>query len=105
MECWVSKKGKKGVWSSFLNFLKIFKNEDFGFKFVEKGQIFKAFFRPGALKTEKKFETNLTVGYVYLEESFDTIFNMGYGGGGVQRPPPPWVMGREIRPWPRGLNP
>ena len=35
----------------------------------------------------KKCQTNLRVGYVYIEESFDTIFNMGYGGG-VQRPPP-----------------
>ena len=25
---------------------------------------------------------------MYIEESFDTIFNMGYGEGGVQRPPP-----------------
>ena len=23
----------------------------------------------------------LRVGYLYIEESFDTIFNMGYGGG------------------------
>ena len=30
--------------------------------------------------------------YVYTEESFNTIFNMGLGGGGVQRPPP---MGYE----------
>ena len=29
------------------------------------------------------------------EESFDTIFNLGYAGGDVQRPPPPWIMGRE----------
>ena len=36
---------------------------------------FDAFFRPSTLKTEKR------VGYVYIEESFDTIFNMGYGGG------------------------
>ena len=28
------------------------------------------------------------VGYVCIEESFDTIFNMGCGEGGVQRPPP-----------------
>ena len=33
MDCWVSKQGEKGVWSSFLkDFWKIFKNEDFGFK-------------------------------------------------------------------------
>ena len=24
--------------------------------------------------------------------------------GGVQRPPPPWIIGRENRPWTRGLN-
>ena len=30
------------------------------------------------------------VGYVYIEESFDTISNMGYGGGGVQRTPMPY---------------
>ena len=33
MECWVSKQGKKGHWSSFLKkFLKIFKNEDFKYQ-------------------------------------------------------------------------
>ena len=42
---------------------------------------FEAFFRPSALKTDFFFQKNLTVGYVYIEESFDTIFNMGYGGG------------------------
>ena len=30
----------------------------------------------------------LRVGYVYIEESFNTIFIMGYGGEGVQRPSP-----------------
>ena len=39
---------------------------------------------------------------MYIEDSFDTIFNMGYGGGALS---PPWVLGREIRPWPRGLKP
>ena len=29
----------------------------------------------------------LRVGYMYKEESFDTIFNMGYGGGVVWRLP------------------
>ena len=36
----------------------------------------------------KIFQQKLRVGYSYIEESFDTIFNMGYGGGGVQGPPP-----------------
>ena len=38
-EWWVSKKDKKGVWSSFLN--KLFhyiQNEDFGFDIFEKGK-------------------------------------------------------------------
>ena len=29
---------------------------------------------------QKFFKKKLRVGYVYIEESFDTIFNMGYGG-------------------------
>ena len=33
-----------------------------------------------------------------MEKSFDTIFNMGYGGG-VQR-----LMGRENRPYSKGLK-
>ena len=32
----------------------------------------------------------LRVGYVYIEESFDTIFNVGYG--------------RRNRPWTKGLS-
>ena len=39
------------------------------------------FFRPSTLKTEKFFQKKLRVGYVYIEESFDTIFNMGLGSG------------------------
>ena len=35
--------------------------------------------RRSTLKTE-----NLRVGYVYMEESFDTTFNMSYGGGAVK---------------------
>ena len=38
------------------------------------------------------------VGYVCIEESFDTIFNMGC------TLPPPLLMGRVNRPWPRGLK-
>ena len=37
------------------------------------------------LKLKKLFNKVLRVGHVYIEESFDTIFNMGYG---EQRPPP-----------------
>ena len=39
---------------------------------------------------------------MYIEESFDSNFNMGYGKG-IQRPSP-WVMGRKNRPWTRGLK-
>ena len=35
----------------------------------------------------------IRLGYVYIEESFDNIFNMGFGGGGVQRTPPPMAYG------------
>ena len=39
------------------------------------------------------FSKKIRVGYVYMEETFDIIFDMGYvGGGGVQRP------------WPKGLK-
>ena len=38
-----------------------------------------------------------------IEESFETIFNMGYGGGRTT-PPSPCVMCRENRPYPRGLR-
>ena len=55
-----------------------FKNEDFG----EKGQIMRLFFKPSTLKNDF---FNLRVGYVYMEKSFDTIFNKG---GGVQQPSP-----------------
>ena len=38
MDCWVSKQGKKGAWSSFLkDFLEIFINKYFGFDIFEKG--------------------------------------------------------------------
>ena len=30
----------------------------------------------------KIFQQNLRVGYMYIEELFDTIFNMGYGSSG-----------------------
>ena len=53
------------------------------------------------LKIEQLLK-KLRVGYVYIEGSFDTIFNMGYGGGAYNAPPPSWMMGRENRPWTRG---
>ena len=40
------------------------------------------------------------LGYLYIDESFDTIFNMGYRG--IQRPPPPWPKGLKRDP---GSNP
>ena len=74
MECRVSKQDKKGVWSSFLkDFLKIFKYADFCFDIFEKGQIFSPFQHP-----QNWFYFFLI--NVYIEESFDTIFNLGYGG-------------------------
>ena len=33
-----------------------------------------------------KLKKKIRVIYVYIEESFDTIFNMGYGGGGYRTP-------------------
>ena len=54
-------------------FLKIFKNEDFGFYIVKKGQILRPFsgLAPSKLKL---FSKKIKVGYMYIEESFDTIF-------------------------------
>ena len=40
--------------------------------------IFEVFFRLSNLKNDF-FQTKFRVGYVYIEISFDTIFNMGYG--------------------------
>ena len=39
IECWVSKLGKNGAWSSFLKdfFLENIQNEDFGFAIFENG--------------------------------------------------------------------
>ena len=40
---------------------------------------------------------------MYIEELFDTIFNIGYGR--AYRPPPPsWLMRRENYPWFEGLS-
>ena len=41
---------------------------------------------------------------MYIEESFDTNFNIGYWGGGAYNVPSPWIMGWENRPWTRGLT-
>ena len=49
--------------------------------------------RPSTLKT-KLFSVNLRVGYVYIEKSFDTTFNIGVGGGALYFPPPLCIMGR-----------
>ena len=46
----------------------------------EKGQICMPF---SGLASSKQIFFKLRVGYVYIEESFDTIVNMGYGGGAV----------------------
>ena len=40
---------------------------------------------------------------MYIEESFDTIFNMGYGESYRTSPPPPWLMHRKNRPCFKGL--
>ena len=46
------------------------------FKFLKRSNC-DAFFRSSIIKTEKK----IRVGYVHIEESFDTIFNIDYGSG------------------------
>ena len=54
MRCWISKQGKKGVWSLFLNELwKILKKEDFDYKIWEKGHILMPF--SGIAPTKRKF--------------------------------------------------
>ena len=46
----------------------------------------------------------LRVGYVYIKESFDTILNMGYGGGVRTTPPPPHgFWGGPNSPWTKGV--
>ena len=42
---------------------------------------------PDMINPPEKYQLN--VDYVYIDKSFDTIFNVGYVEGGVQRPPPP----------------
>ena len=84
MECWVSKQGKMGArsWSSFLkDFWKIFKNEDFGFKFFEKGQILRPF---SGLATSKLniFSNNLTQA-MFIQRNRLIPFSIWVMGGGA----------------------
>ena len=60
----------EGIFEKYSN-LKILVFENF-----EKGQILRCFsgLAPSKLKI---FSKKLRVGYVYIEESFDTLFNMG----------------------------
>ena len=50
----------------------------------------------------KFFQKEIRVGYVYIEESFDTIFNMGYGGA-YNAPTPmdygsgKWAMDERVK--------
>ena len=60
------------------NFWKKLKYEDFGF---EKGLNFDAFFWPNTVKLKIFLKLTARVCYVYVEESFNTIFNMIHGGG------------------------
>ena len=66
-----------------MNFWKIFKNEDFCFKFFQKGQILRPFsgLAPSKLKF---FQKDLRVGYVYIKETL-IPFSI-------------WLMAREFRP-------
>ena len=54
MQCWVSKQGKKGVWSSFLR------------EFL------------GLALSKLKFKKKLRVGYVYKEESWIFLKNLTF---------------------------
>ena len=58
-------------------FWKIFINEDFGFILFFNGQILMPF-SGLASQNWKLFKKKLRVGYVYIEESFET---MDYGSG------------------------
>ena len=51
-----------------------------GLIFIAKGKICKPFVGLAPLKL-KFLSKEIKGGYVYIEESFDTIFNMGYGSG------------------------
>ena len=63
------------------------------FEIFEKGQILWPFsgLAPAKLKIKKKSG----VGYVCIEESFNTIFNMGYGGSTASPPPMDYGSGKS----------
>ena len=63
---------------------------------------FDAFFRTSTLKTVF-FQYKSWLGYEYIEESFDTIFKMGYGRG-VQHPPPSMDYGSGKSPMDERVN-
>ena len=48
---------------------------------------------PSKLKILKK---KMRVGYVYIEESFGTIFNIGYGGAYRTPAPMPYAAGKSL---------
>ena len=88
MECWVSKWGKTGAWSSFLiEFLEKTSKMQI---LVYKMSNVEDFFLPKTIKTEILVTKNLRIVYVHIENSFDTIFYMGYGS--VKSP-----VGRGLR--------
>ena len=60
--------------------MEIFKNQDFVVEIFKKRSNFDAFssLAPSKLKI---FSKKLRVGYVFIEESIDNIFNMDYGSG------------------------
>ena len=68
--------------------------EDFGFIFVT--------FAPTKLFFFYFFLIKGRLCVLYVEESFDTIFNMGYGRGRTM--PPPWIMGRKKSPMDERVN-
>ena len=43
---------------------------------------------PSKLNFVSKKFNGMAMCIMYIEESFDTLFNMGYGGGGLTTPPP-----------------
>ena len=60
----------------------------------------------GLAPTKLKIKKKIRVRYVYMEESFDTIFNMGYWGPCRTKYPhtPPCLMRRENHPCFEGLG-
>ena len=79
------------MWSSFRKeFLENIQKRRFWFKFFFLNSNFDAFFKPSTLKLKNFQQKKSRVGYVFIEESFDTILV--------------WVMGRENHPWQKGLT-